>query len=41
MIFIELGFIIINLMLLEASGYCVMEHTEAHNSKQYKLLKYE
>lgn len=41
MIYTELGFIIINLMLLEASGYCVMEHTEAHNFKQYRLLKYE
>jgi hypothetical protein len=37
----ELDFIIINLILLEASRFCIMEHMEAHNSKQYRLLKYK
>lgn len=41
MIYTELGFTIVNLMLLEASRNCIMEHTETHNSKQYRLLKYD
>lgn len=36
----ELDFIIINLILLGASRFCIIEHMETHNSKQHRLLKY-